>query len=206
MAALTDHDSEDLVRDLAQRVAAVAPDWTDRQDDDPGITLVELFAFLGESLLDVTAISEPALVRLRGVVKQLEARMSTTDDEAIVERFWRLMEAREWQAARGLLDPEFVAEWPQSNERFPSPEAFMAMNAAHPAPNWHLASVTVQSTADEVVAEALLTNDEGADLAIGFYRVRDGLIRRAREYWIERRMEPTPAWRAEWTEAIAAAD
>ena len=36
---------------LRERVAAYAPDWTDHDDGDPGITLIELFAFLTESLL-----------------------------------------------------------------------------------------------------------------------------------------------------------
>ncbi|MDQ2941845.1 MAG: nuclear transport factor 2 family protein [Chloroflexota bacterium] len=122
------------------------------------------------------------------------------DRKAIVERFWRLMEAREWLAARALLAPDFVAEWPQSNERFPTADAFMSMNEAHPAPNWHIMSVSVQATEREVVAEALVTSDESTDLAIGFYEVRGGLLTRAREYWVERRTDPTPAWRASWTE------
>ncbi len=73
VAALTNHDYEELVRELAQRVGAIASDWTDRRDHDPGVTLVELFAFLADSLLDRAAISERALVRLRDVLKQLEA-------------------------------------------------------------------------------------------------------------------------------------
>ncbi len=36
---------------LGERVAAHAPDWTDHNDSDPGITLIELFAFVAESLL-----------------------------------------------------------------------------------------------------------------------------------------------------------
>jgi hypothetical protein len=36
---------------LGERVAAHAPDWTDHNDSDPGVTLIELFAFLAESLL-----------------------------------------------------------------------------------------------------------------------------------------------------------
>jgi hypothetical protein len=36
---------------LRARVAAHAPDWTDHNDSDPGITLIQLFAFLTESLL-----------------------------------------------------------------------------------------------------------------------------------------------------------
>ncbi|MDQ2934515.1 MAG: hypothetical protein M3R49_05950 [Chloroflexota bacterium] len=128
--------------------------------------------------------------------------MSGDDRTAIVERFWRLMEGREWLAARALLAPDFVAEWPQSNERFPTANAFMSMNEAHPAPNWHIASVSVEETDHEVVAEALVTSDEGTDFVVGFYVVHAGLLRRAREYWIERRTGPTPAWRAAWTEPI----
>jgi SAM-dependent methyltransferase len=128
--------------------------------------------------------------------------MTSDRRKAIVARFWRLMEAREWLAARALLAPDFVAEWPQTNERFPSPDAFMSMNEAHPAPNWHITSVSVQSTESEVVAEALVTSDESADIAVGFYELRGDLITRAREYWIERGTEPPPAWRAAWTEPI----
>jgi hypothetical protein len=36
---------------LRERVAAHAPDWTDHSDSDPSITLIQLFAFLTESLL-----------------------------------------------------------------------------------------------------------------------------------------------------------
>jgi hypothetical protein len=128
--------------------------------------------------------------------------MSDEHPATTVERFWRLMEDRDWRAARALLAPGFECVWPQSSERFPSADAFMAMNEAHPAPNWHIASIAVQSTEEEVVAEVLVTNDAGADLAVGFYVVRGDLIEHAREYWVERRAEPTPAWRAAWTEAI----
>jgi ketosteroid isomerase-like protein len=123
---------------------------------------------------------------------------------AIVKRFWELMEARDWSAARALLSPDFVAEWPQSSERFPSADAFMAMNQAHPAPNWHISSLSVQMTEHDVVAEVLVTNDEGADVAIGFYEVQGGLMTRAREYWVPKQIQPTPPWRAAWTEAIEA--
>jgi hypothetical protein len=102
------------------------------------------------------------------------------DGTAIVKRFRELMEARDWRAARALLSPDFVAEWPQSSERFPSADAFMAMNQAHPSPNWHIASLSVQMTEHDVVAEVLVTNDEGADVAIGFYEVHGGLMTRAR--------------------------
>ena len=125
-----------------------------------------------------------------------------SNEAAVVRRFWELMEARDWPAARALLHPSFIADWPQANERFRGADSFMAMNKAHPAPNWHIVSLSVQAAEHEIVAEVLVTNDEGADLAIGFYEVQGGVLTHAREYWVPRRTEPTPAWRAAWTEMI----
>ena len=51
MTELSDADWKELTRDLSTRVGVVAPDWTDLEAHDPGITLVELFAYLTESLL-----------------------------------------------------------------------------------------------------------------------------------------------------------
>lgn len=43
-----DRDYKDLR--LVERIPADAPEWTDFNESDPGITLVELLAFLAESL------------------------------------------------------------------------------------------------------------------------------------------------------------
>jgi hypothetical protein len=48
---------------------AHVPDWTDQAPDDPGITLAQVFAFLGESLQYRT--SHAAHVAARGVVSGL---------------------------------------------------------------------------------------------------------------------------------------
>src|SRR5262249_2871871 len=37
--------------ELVRRIPVYAPEWTDHNPSDPGITLLELFAFLGENLL-----------------------------------------------------------------------------------------------------------------------------------------------------------
>ena len=41
----------DLAEALRERVAVYAPEWTGGNDSDPGVSLIELFAFLAESLL-----------------------------------------------------------------------------------------------------------------------------------------------------------
>lgn len=48
---LDDRSYQQLRDELVQRIPVYAPEWTDFNPSDPGITLIELFAFLGENLL-----------------------------------------------------------------------------------------------------------------------------------------------------------
>lgn len=49
--AIDDRRFQELVRDALARVPVHTPEWTQLGESDPGVTLVELFAFLTESLL-----------------------------------------------------------------------------------------------------------------------------------------------------------
>jgi hypothetical protein len=48
---LDDRSYAQLRDELIARIPVFAPEWTDHHPSDPGITLIELFAFLGENLL-----------------------------------------------------------------------------------------------------------------------------------------------------------
>ena len=48
---LDDRSYQQLRDELVRRIPVYTPEWTDHNPSDPGITLVELFAFLGENLL-----------------------------------------------------------------------------------------------------------------------------------------------------------
>lgn len=48
---LDDRDFDQLVQEARARVGVHTPEWTNLNESDPGITLVELFAFLTENLL-----------------------------------------------------------------------------------------------------------------------------------------------------------
>jgi len=48
---LDDRSYQQLRDELVQRIPVYNPEWTDHNPSDPGITLLELFAFLGENLL-----------------------------------------------------------------------------------------------------------------------------------------------------------
>ena len=48
---LDDRSYQQLRDELVRRIPVYAPEWTDYNASDPGVTLIELFAFLGENLL-----------------------------------------------------------------------------------------------------------------------------------------------------------
>ncbi len=48
---LDDRSFDDLVADLLARIPAHTPEWTHAGEGDPGRTLIELFAFMGDALL-----------------------------------------------------------------------------------------------------------------------------------------------------------
>src|SRR6476469_5899040 len=49
--ALDDRSYDDLVEELVARIPAHTPEWTNPRPGDPGRTLIELFAWLGDTLL-----------------------------------------------------------------------------------------------------------------------------------------------------------
>ena len=69
---LDDRTYDQLRQELVERIPAYAPEWTNHNESDPGIALLELFAYLGEAVLyqfnqipDATLV---AFLRLLGVV------------------------------------------------------------------------------------------------------------------------------------------
>src|SRR5690242_21883114 len=52
ISPILDNRSYQQLRDeLVKRITVYAPEWTDHNESDPGIALLELFAWLGESLV-----------------------------------------------------------------------------------------------------------------------------------------------------------
>src|SRR5881394_521563 len=47
---LDDLRHDRVVADLVRRIPVHAPEWTDHNDSDPGITLIQLFAYLAEQV------------------------------------------------------------------------------------------------------------------------------------------------------------
>jgi hypothetical protein len=114
---------------------------------------------------------------------------------------WRHFEAGEWDEAQALLDPSFVARWPQSDEWFQAP-GYIALNRAHPAPDWTLLVYQVVDAPGACALQVTLEHAEGTDHGACFYVIARGRILEATELWAER--TPAPAWRATWSTDTAA--
>ena len=68
---LDDRTYEQLKDELVKRIPVYTPEWTDHNETDPGIALLELFAYLGESLLyrfnQIPDATKVGFLRLLGV-------------------------------------------------------------------------------------------------------------------------------------------
>jgi predicted phage baseplate assembly protein len=78
---LDDRSFEQLKDELVARIPVYAPEWTDHNESDPGIALLELFAYLGESLLyrfnQIPDATKIAFLRLLGLQPRPAQRAHT---------------------------------------------------------------------------------------------------------------------------------
>ncbi len=83
---------DQLVSELRAVVQRYSPDWTDSGAGDPGITLLELFAFLAEELVrradQIPERSRPYLAALMSRLTGLEALMGPRAPEACPGPKW----------------------------------------------------------------------------------------------------------------------
>jgi predicted phage baseplate assembly protein len=85
---LDDRSFQQLKDELVARIPEFTPEWTDHNESDPGIALLELFAALGESLLyrfnqipDATKVAFLRLLGLRPRPAQLATTLLTLETE-----------------------------------------------------------------------------------------------------------------------------
>jgi predicted phage baseplate assembly protein len=66
---LDDRRFEDLVAELRRRIPAYTPEWTDHNESDPGIALIQLFAWLEDMLIwRLNQIPQKALIKFLQLV------------------------------------------------------------------------------------------------------------------------------------------
>src|SRR5882724_4778405 len=73
---LDDRRWKDLVEEGRSLIPAWAPEWTDHNPSDPGITLIELFAYFAEMML--YRVDRISLKNLEAFLKLLEGPQTST--------------------------------------------------------------------------------------------------------------------------------
>ena len=123
--------------------------------------------------------------------------MTQPSGEWLVVELFRRFEARRWEEAAELLAEDFVAEWPQSRERFVGRERYLGMNRAYPGA-WHIDVLRVEGRGDRVFSHVTLTIREVREHMSSIWTVGDDSLTGETSFFGEE-YEP-PAWRSTWAE------
>jgi ketosteroid isomerase-like protein len=104
----------------------------------------------------------------------------------IAHEFWRLMASNDFDAVASVLAPEFVLEWPQSQERIRGIGNFVRMNQEYPAHGrWQFSIHRIVGGETEAVSDVSITDGVQSARAISFFTVARGRITRLVEFWPE---------------------
>jgi len=104
----------------------------------------------------------------------------------VVREFWRLMATNDFDSVAAVLAPDFVLEWPQSNERIRGAELDARMNREYVAHGrWRFAIVRLFGDTTDAVSEVDVTDGVQRAKAISFFACREGRIVRLVEFWPE---------------------
>lgn len=104
----------------------------------------------------------------------------------VVREFWRLMASNDFHSVAAVLAPDFVLEWPQSNERIRGAARFAAMNTAYPAHGpWAFTINRLVGGDDEAVSDVSVSDGVQQARALSFFTVAHGRVTRIVEFWPE---------------------
>lgn len=147
ISPILDNRSFEQLRDeLVKRITVYAPEWTDHNESDPGIALLELFAYLGESMLfqfnQIPDTTRLAFLRLLGVQPRIadiaQVMLAATTELADGVQILKGSEAKAGSVSFETSDEVYV--WPL--------DSVAAGKVAAPAP----ASQADQDRRDDALA------------------------------------------------------
>jgi ketosteroid isomerase-like protein len=127
--------------------------------------------------------------------------MDERDGGQVAEAVWKALEARDWEAARGLLRDDFVQEWPQSKERIVGRDNAIAINQNFPGGLPTMRFRRTLADGDLAVLEVELTYSDGSRyLGVSVIELRDGKVMRETDYFAQ--PFQAPQWRAQWVQRM----
>jgi hypothetical protein len=119
--------------------------------------------------------------------------------EAVTRAWWDAVDRSDFVGAAQLCSESAVVEWPLSNERMATIDAWTKVNEHYPG-TWRASVTGLVAQGEAVVTVVSVFDDTTAVTAISFFTIRDGLVQKLVEYWPDAYV--APAWRSQWIEPI----
>ncbi|GLP69865.1 hypothetical protein TUSST3_64860 [Streptomyces sp. TUS-ST3] len=158
---LDDRTYAQLREELIRRIPVYTPEWTDHNESDPGIVLLDLFSFLGESLLyrfnQIPDATKVAFLRLLDV-QPLPALAA----QALVRVETETPRGAQLPTGAQLTAGAVPFETTSEVHAWPLDAVGAGKKAARPAKNSY-------ETAQREEAERRERRDSGADIRVDFY-------------------------------------
>ena len=112
--------------------------------------------------------------------------MSTPSAVEVVRQFWQLMASNDFDSVAAVLSPDYVLDWPQSNERIRGAGRFARLNSEYPAYGpWTFTINRLVGGEAEAVSDVSITDGVQKARAISFFTVEHDKIIRQVEFWPE---------------------
>ncbi len=125
--------------------------------------------------------------------------MRTPKDTVI--GYWNAMNTNDFAKAAEYLSVDFKCFWYQSNEVIIGRENFIVLNTAYPSDGlWQFTIHHLIADGNEVCTDVAVTDGTTNTRAITFHTVKNGLITKQVEYWVDN--YDAPDWRQQWVEKI----
>lgn len=102
-------------------------------------------------------------------------------------------QARDWAQAETLLHPDAVLDMPATGERLVGREQVLRFQREYPEPWGELAVLSAVGDAAAAAAEVRIQAPDGDVFRMAaFWALRDGLLARGTEYWVDPGGRPPP--------------
>ena len=127
--------------------------------------------------------------------------MDERDAGQVAEKFWRALQASDWDTAGSCLHDDFVQEWPQSGERIIGRANAIAIEQSFPGGLPTMRFRRTLADGNLAVLEVELTYADGSRyLGASILELRGGKVVRETDYYAQPLQ--APEWRAQWVERM----
>jgi len=117
----------------------------------------------------------------------------------VARKWWNAIDRADFDAAISLMSPTAIVDWPLSNERMTTPDAWKTVNERYPG-RWAARIRSLVDDGSTVVTVTDVTDGGITVKAISFFTISEGRIANLIEYWPE--TYAAPGWRSELVEPI----